>query len=524
MGYAGTMRFHPLAILPACLLMPAAFAAEKPMTIVLVVDGLRPDSITAEVMPNLARLKQQGTWAENSHSVFPTVTRVNSATIGTGASPAVHGIVSNTMYVPGVSEKVFDTAEYDNLLKLAEISGGRAVPVQTLGEALEKAKISYVAIGSGSTGAAFLLNPMAAKGTGVLINGSLGEGKRAAYPDRVDREIQKRFGIQKADVGSPSVLWTEKVLREYVLTDLKPRVIIDWIHEPDGTQHRAGPGSPEALAVLKIVDGEIGLLLAKLKSLGLAEKTNIIVTADHGFASEPDSADLGGALKTSGQADKVIVANNGASAFLFVKNHEAAAISAITQQLQETDGVDLIFTNSVEPGAGGVKCDAGKEEGFATGTLALELINQCRAEHAADVIVTFAWSENKNPFGMPGLHRVATAEQRRGVAGRAGHGGLNPFMVHTPLILWGPSFRKQATVHAPTANSDIAPTILAIEGLKPLATMTGRVVAEAFAKPAAKEPEVKTRTVKVSTEGYCAEVQLTTAGKTTYIDSGKRCP
>ena len=524
MGYAGTMLFHTRAILAACLLIPAAFAAEKPLTIVLVVDGLRPDSITSGVMPNLARLKQQGTWAENSHSVFPTVTRVNSATIGTGASPAVHGIVSNTMFVAGVSEKVFDTAEYENLLKLAEISGGRAVPVQTLGEALEKAKISYVAIGSGSTGAAFLLNPMAAKGTGVLINGSLGEGKRAAYPDRVDREIQKRFGIQKADVGSPSVLWTEKVLREYVLTELKPRVIIDWIHEPDGTQHRSGPGSPEALAVLKIVDGEIGLLLAKLKTLGLAEKTNIIVTADHGFASEPDSADLAGALKTSGQADKVTVANNGASAFLYVKNHEAAAISAITQQLQETDGVDLIFTNSVEPGPAGVKCEAGKEEGFATGTLALELINQCRAEHAADVIVTFAWSENKNPFGMPGLHRVATTEQRRGVAGRAGHGGLNPFMVHTPLILWGPSFRKQATVHAPTANSDIAPTILAIEGMKPLPTMTGRVLAEAFARPAAKEPEVKTRTVKVNTEGYCAEVQLTTAGKTTYIDSGKRCP
>ena len=511
-------------LIPAVLLaVPSAFAADKPLTIVLVIDGLRPDSITAEVMPNLTRLKKEGTWAENSHSVFPTVTRVNAATIGTGATPAQHGIVSNTMFVAGVADKPFDTAEYENLLKLAEISGGRAVAVQTLGEALEKAKIPYVAIGSGSSGAAFLLNPMAPKGTGVLINGSLGEGKRAAYPDKVDQEIQKRFGIQKADVGTPSVQWTEKVLREYVLTTLKPRVIIDWIHEPDGTQHRFGPGSPEALAVLKMVDGEIGLLLAKLKALGMAEKTNMIVTADHGFASEPDSVDLMGALKVSGQADKVIVANNGASALLYVKNHEPAAINAITSQLQETDGVDLLFTNGVEPGPGGVKCEPGKEEGFATGTLALELVNQCRTEHGADVMVTFAWSENKNPFGMPGIHRVATAEQRRGVPGRAGHGGLNPFMVHTPLILWGPGFRKQATVHAPTANSDIAPTILALQGLRPLPTMTGRVVAEAFAKPLTKEPEVKTRTVKVSTEGYCAEVQLTTAGKTTYIDSGKRC-
>jgi predicted AlkP superfamily pyrophosphatase or phosphodiesterase len=506
--------------LPVALLLPALTlcGADKPLTIVLVIDGLRPDSITADGMPNLAKLKQEGTWAENSHSVFPTVTRVNSTTIGTGTTPAVHGIVSNTMYVPGVSEKVFDTADYENLLKLAEISGGRTVPVQTLGEALQKAGIPFVAMGSGSTGAAFLLNPMATKGIGVLINGSLDGGKRAAYPDKVDQEIRKRFGIQKADVGTPSVLWAEKVLREYVLAELKPKVIIDWVHEPDSTQHRYGPGSPEALAVLKMVDGEIGLLVAKL-----AGKANIIVTADHGFGSEPDPVDLTGGLKASGQADKVRVANNGASSLLFVKNHEASAIRAITQQLQETDGVDLIFTNGVEPGAAGVKCDPGKEEGFATGTLALELVNQCNAAHGADIIVTFQWSSDKNPFGMPGLQRIASAEQRKGVPGRAGHGGLNPFMVHTPLILWGPSFRKNAIVHAPAANSDIAPTILAIEELKPLPSMTGRVIAEALAKPATKEPEVKTRSVKVSTEGYCAQVQLTTTGKTTYIDSGQRC-
>src|SRR4051794_26188397 len=93
------------------LTVPLLFAAEAPLTIVLVVDGLRPDSISADVMPNVAKLRQQGTWAENSHSVFPTVTRVNSTSIGTGASPAVHGIVSNTMYVSGVSDKVFDTAD-----------------------------------------------------------------------------------------------------------------------------------------------------------------------------------------------------------------------------------------------------------------------------------------------------------------------------------------------------------------------------------------------------------------------------
>src|SRR6202043_2114949 len=95
------------------------------LLIILVIDGFRPDSISSSVTPNLFRLKNEGVWCDKSHSVFPTVTRVNSASISTGTVPAVHGIVSNTMYVEGVPSTPFDTADYKNLMKLAEISGGR---------------------------------------------------------------------------------------------------------------------------------------------------------------------------------------------------------------------------------------------------------------------------------------------------------------------------------------------------------------------------------------------------------------
>jgi predicted AlkP superfamily pyrophosphatase or phosphodiesterase len=105
-------------------------AADHPKIIVLVIDGLRPDVIRPEIMPNLARLKQAGVWCANGHSVFPTVTRVNSASIGSGTVPSVHGIVSNTMWVDSVSPKPFDTSNYRNLTKLAEVSGGRTLPVR----------------------------------------------------------------------------------------------------------------------------------------------------------------------------------------------------------------------------------------------------------------------------------------------------------------------------------------------------------------------------------------------------------
>ncbi|HTA68735.1 MAG TPA: alkaline phosphatase family protein, partial [Bryobacteraceae bacterium] len=104
------------------------------LLIILVIDGFRPDSISSNVTPNIFRLKNEGVWCDNSHSVFPTVTRVNSASISTGTVPAVHGIVSNSMYVEGVAPKAFDVADYKNLMKLAEISGGRTLPVKTMAE------------------------------------------------------------------------------------------------------------------------------------------------------------------------------------------------------------------------------------------------------------------------------------------------------------------------------------------------------------------------------------------------------
>ena len=48
--------------------------------LVIVVDGLRPDYVTPEVMPRLSGLGRRGIVFTAHHSVFPTVTRVNAAT------------------------------------------------------------------------------------------------------------------------------------------------------------------------------------------------------------------------------------------------------------------------------------------------------------------------------------------------------------------------------------------------------------------------------------------------------------
>jgi arylsulfatase A-like enzyme len=74
----------------------------------------------------------------------------------------------------------------------------------------------------------------------------------------------------------------------------KPFVLVFWSRDPDGTQHNTGdslntitPGinGPTALAGIKNADNNLGQLRKALDDLGLADSTNIIVSADHGFST-----------------------------------------------------------------------------------------------------------------------------------------------------------------------------------------------------------------------------------------------
>src|SRR5437899_12425289 len=80
----GLVALPALILVLAFCVLHSAFAqapAKAALHLVFVMDGLRPDGITASGTPILFRLGNEGVIFENSHSVFPTVTRVNSASL-----------------------------------------------------------------------------------------------------------------------------------------------------------------------------------------------------------------------------------------------------------------------------------------------------------------------------------------------------------------------------------------------------------------------------------------------------------
>jgi predicted AlkP superfamily pyrophosphatase or phosphodiesterase len=528
-------RFH-FAVL--CALLSAltgatpAVAGSATLNLVIVIDGLRPDSVTAGETPNLARLRQDGVSFTNSHSVFPTVTRANATAIGTGVYPARNGIFGNSLYVRAVEpNRAFTNDDHRNLLRLDTVTGGRMVMAKSLAETLaERGKILAV-ISSGSTGGALLVNPRGPQGVGVLVNGYWEPGTRIAFPDAINQALLRRFPAAPRPGGAresyiAAVNWTQRVLNEYLLPDVKPDVVINWITEPDHTQHAFGAGSPEARAVIRSVDREIGVLLERLRQLDLADRTNIIVVSDHGFGQETFGVDVTGelikaGLKAGPESDDVVIASSGQAMALHVRDHDAIRIASIVRFLQRQPWTSVLFT-AARPG------EAAPIAGREGGTFALELAHLGQAERGPDIVLAFPWDSSANPFGLAGTNYAAAATTGPISGADAGHGALSPWTIRNTFIAWGVDFKRGVILNTPSSNVDIAPTLLALMNLErdtDMASFDGRVLNEAFANgPDGEQVPVQVRTHIVETgDGtYRAALQVTELGRQLYIDKGWR--
>jgi len=481
------------------------------LVLVFVVDGLRPDSISAEDTPTLFRLRAEGVEFTRSHAVFPTVTRVNAAAIATGTQPGTNGLVGNQMYVPAVDERrAFDTGNYRNFLALARASEGRVLEVPTLAERLHARGLRLAGVSSGSTGSAFLLNPKSVSGIGALVNGYLDPGKIVAYPAAVSEAILGRFG--PAPVKQPggarfdaSVDWTQRVLREYVLPELAPAVVINWLTEPDHSQHHVGVGSPAAREALRNGDREIAQVLAGLD----AASTSVLVVSDHGFTTNTAGVDVAGALveaklKAAADSTDVILASSGQAVALHVDGHDADRIARLSRFIQAQDWGGVIFA-----------------AGSVDGAFPLELIHAAHRERSPDLLFTFPWTSRRNTFGVPGTDLAAVSAG--GAPYASDHGSMSPWNVRNTFLAWGAGVKKGVTVGAPAGNVDVTPTVLALLGIDGEAGLDGRVVTEALeGGPDPERVAVETRIHTAAAGAYRAALQISTVDGRRYVDKSWR--
>jgi arylsulfatase A-like enzyme len=299
--------------------------AQANKVVMFVWDGLRPDAITAADTPHLHRLKKEGVEFADHHSTYPTFTLMNGATLATGAFPGTTGFYGNTLWQPGPTGKnqtgapvdfnqpVF-TEDYAILRALDAFYGNRLLLVETLFQAAQKAGFTTAAIGK--SGPAFLQD----RGQGGLIL-----LETMAYPQSFVHELQAAgFKIPKHTAlayppgtpiassddptafmrpaklvdgatsdptdhgGSPFASANRYLMETYldhVLPRRNPDLSVIWLRDPDATAHIYGPGTENYRDALRRQDELLGRFRDRLKALGLADRTNIIVVSDHGHST-----------------------------------------------------------------------------------------------------------------------------------------------------------------------------------------------------------------------------------------------
>lgn len=464
----------------------------------MIVDGLRPDYVTAELMPRLSSLGRRGVVFRAHHAVFPTVTRVNSASITTGAYPETHGLMGNSIYIPAADPiRSLDTAVRENLEAVAK-ADGPLLTAPSLGQILQKSGKTLFVASAGSPGSAFLLNPVA--GIGTIINTEF------IRPSEVSARVFGKLGTPPP-AGTPNAARNRYAVDAYLtvgLEDFQPDVTFLWFGDPDPTGHAHGIGSDLMRKALAVVDAEIGRIEDTLRAKGLLDRTNLIVTSDHGFSTHTGELQLNQLLAplarqmSDGSGD---IVNAGGS--IHVRGGaDITRLTAIVSALQRRPEVGAIFTR---PGA------TGGPEGIVAGTLSFDIARWTHAR-SGDILVSANWTHTANRSGFKG-----TTTQ----GGVAGHGTSSIYDVHNTLIAAGPDFRERTVSSVPTGNVDLAPTLLHLLGLPPPPTMTGRIMGEALRTgPPSSSAKVDhvTETVRTRDGSYELTAHISVVAPHRYLD------
>jgi phosphonoacetate hydrolase len=232
--------------------------------VVVCVDGCEPEYVTRAVeagaAPWLGDVVATGT-SLVVDAVVPTFTNPNNLSIVTGAPPSVHGICGNYFYdrEAGV-EVMMNDPKYlraDTILA-ALADTGASVAVVTAKDKLRRL------LGHGLRGICF-------------------SSEQADRTTRAEHGLDDALGL----VGLPLPSVYSAALSEFVfaagvrlMESVRPDVM--YLSTTDYVQHKHAPGTPEANAFYRMMDG----YLATLHGLGAM----VALTADHGMNAKTDAS------------------------------------------------------------------------------------------------------------------------------------------------------------------------------------------------------------------------------------------
>jgi arylsulfatase A-like enzyme len=346
----------------------------------------------------------------------------------------------------------------------------------------------------------------------------------------------------------------------------RPFLVVVWSRDPDGSQHNQGdslnalnPGinGPTSLAAIRNADDNLRQIVEAVKALGLADTTDVVIAADHGFStiakesktslaakvSYPDvpagflppgflAVDLAKSLglplfspneRNARVADnaypksgngvighdpdkpEIVVAANGGSDLVYLPGNDRELAQRVVRVLLEQDYVSGLF---VDPRLGPI-----------AGTLPLEAINLSGRALTPSPSIVVNFRSFTTGCDMPLLCTAEIADTGL-QQGQGMHGSFSRADTMNFMAAIGPDFKRGFADDAPVSNADVGRTIAHILRLDVphKGQLMGRVIDEAIGGPM---PKVEKHTVhsQPAANGLRTLLNLQQVGSTKYFDA-----
>ena len=587
-----TLRY--LAFAWAAVAFASLAQADPPHNVILFVpDGLRALMVTQETAPTMAAIRDQGVNFTNPHSLFPTFTTPNASAMATGHYLGDTGDFSNTIYtgfpVPGAGDSLVPFLESDPVLgDVDEHFEGNYLDEVTILKAAREQGFSTATIGK--LGPALIFDHTdRTGGPTIVVDDSTGSGKGIPLSDEMKAALtaanlplaapSRGDNAKAGNATTPGTTLANVVQQDY-FADLttkivlpmfkargKPFVLVFWSRDPDGSQHNQGdslnqltPGinGPTSLAAIKNADSDLGRIRQALANLGLADTTDIVVSADHGFSTiskqsetspaakanyadvpagflppgfvavdlakalnlplySPDDKEMlvtdehhsrlgNGLIGPDPKSPEIVVAANGGSDLVYFPRKDPKLVAKTIAALLAQDYVSGLFVD--------------ESLGRFAGTLPLSAINLKGSALTPMPAIAVNFRTEASDCAEKVTCEIEIADtslqQGQGMHGSFGRGDTMNFMAAI-----GPDFKSGFADPAPASNADVGKTLAHILGLtiKDKGKLVGRVLSEAA--PGGQVPKYVAKVLRSAPGrgGLVTVLDYQSVGDTRYFDA-----
>lgn len=219
-------------------------AIGKPYVIMISADGFRYDYASKYNAENLLKYSHEGVKAKAMLPSYPSITFPNHWTLITGLYPSHHGLIDNFFY-DYQKQKPYAMSNRQNAEDGSWYGG---TPLWGLAEKQQLLSASLQWVGSASDAG----------------------GARPTYYYPYHEKFSPTEKVDKV------INWLK------LPEDKRPHFISLYFPEADAAGHHFGPDTNETEEAVHSIDNAIGILVEKVKQLGL-KNVNFVFVSDHGM-------------------------------------------------------------------------------------------------------------------------------------------------------------------------------------------------------------------------------------------------